>query len=112
MGRVSRAAASGFHERFSLRNALEPPGQSVERSAVHGCGGTREGQTGSRIRVSAGRGGIYVEYPTEGFVAAGCPVRYRTFWRAVDGGTWRTPPPDCAASLRVEKREIGARGHA
>jgi len=30
------------------------------------------------IRASARRGGIYIEYPTEGFVAAGCPVRFRT----------------------------------
>src|SRR6267378_3934548 len=58
--------------------ALEPAGQSVERRAVHGCRGTREGQTGSRIRASARRGGIYVEYPAEGFVAAGCLVRFRT----------------------------------
>jgi len=35
-------------------------------------------KTGSRIRASARRGGIYVEYPAEGFVAAGCPVRFRT----------------------------------
>src|ERR1700740_1960487 len=38
--------------------------------------------------------------------------RLRTRWKAPRRGTRRPAPPRCATSLRLEKREVGARFHA
>src|SRR5216684_1724254 len=53
LGGVSRAAADGSDFGFSLRDALEPAGQPLERRAVHRCAEAGEEKAGGAVCASA-----------------------------------------------------------
>src|SRR6266568_2748300 len=108
LGRISSAAADGGDFGFSLRDALEPAGQSVEGRTVYGCdeGGREEARV--EVCAGAGRRRLHGECPAGGFAAAGCAVHICARWRTVGGGARRTAAVDRTASLCVEKREVGA----
>ena len=50
---ISRTAADGDDFGFSLRDALEPAGQSLERCFVHGCHETGQGESRSAVCLGA-----------------------------------------------------------
>src|SRR5258708_38499100 len=99
LGRISSAAADGGDFGFSLRDALEPAGQSVEGRAVYGCdeGGREE----ARVELCAGAGGrrLHGECPAGGFAAAGRAVHILARWRTGGGGTRRDAAGESNTSL-------------
>src|SRR5882757_5409049 len=105
------AAADRSDVGFSLRDAMEPAGQSMEGRTVYGRTEAGEGEDGREVCAGAGRRGIHGECAAGGFDAAGCAVCVGARWRAADGGTWRAAAFDCAASVCVEEREVGAGIH-
>src|SRR5258708_39385414 len=74
VGGVSSAAAVGSDFGFSLRDALEPAGQPLERRAVYGCAEAGEEEAGSAVCASAGGRRLHRERAAGGFAAAGCAV--------------------------------------
>src|SRR6266853_3843441 len=111
VGGISGAAADGGNLRFSLCDAMEPTGQSLEGRAVHGGDEAGEEEARSRVCAGAGRRRLHGECTAGGFAAARCAVYVRTRWRAAAGGARRAVAADRAASLCVEEREVGAGVH-
>ncbi len=73
--RISGAAADGSDVGFSLRDALEPVGQSLEGCAVYGRDEAGEDEAGGAVCAGAGGRGLHGECATGGFAAAGCAIR-------------------------------------
>src|SRR5215475_303439 len=109
---VPGAATDGSDFGFSLRDALEPAGQSVEGCAVYGCAEAGTAEAGSEIYTGAGGRRLHGECTAGRSKAAECAVCIRTRRRSTNGGPWRAAATDCAAPLCVEEREMGARIHA
>src|SRR6266849_1240821 len=112
VGRISGAAADGSDFGFSLCDAVEPAGQSLERRAVYGCDEAGEEEAGGTVCAGAGGGRLHRKCAAGGFAALGCVVYVRTRWRATNSRTWRAAAPDRAASVCMEEREVGAWVHA
>src|SRR5437870_13854664 len=110
--RVRGAAADGGDFGFSLRDTLEPAGQSLERRAVYGRAETGESETGGTVCAGAGGRRLHGECAAGGFIEAECVVCVRARWRAADSRARRPAPADRAASVCVEECKVGARVHA
>src|SRR5438876_4327841 len=110
--RVRGAAADGGDFGFSLRDTLEPAGQSLERRAVHGRYEIGEAKGGGTVCAGAGGRRLHGKCAACRFAAAQRAVCVRARWRAADCGAWRAIEVDCAAFVCVEEREVGARIHA
>src|SRR2546426_8611038 len=108
VGGVSGAAADGSDVGFSLRDALEPAGQSLEGSAFYGGDEVGEAETRRCVCAGAGGGRLHGECAAGGFDAAGCAVYVRARRRAIGGGTRRAAAADRATTVRVEEREVGS----
>src|SRR5258708_429434 len=74
VGGVPGAVADRSDFGFSLRDALEPARQPLERRAVYGHAEAGEEEDGSAVRASAGGRRLHGECPAGGFAAAGCAV--------------------------------------
>src|SRR2546423_5542966 len=109
VGRVWGVAADGGNFGFSLRDAVEPAGQPLEGRTVHGRDEAGESEAGGAVRVGAGGRRLHGKCAAGGFVEAECVVCVRARWRTADRGAWRAIEADCAASVCVEEREVGAR---
>src|SRR6266487_1488281 len=67
--------ADGNDVRFSLRHALEPPGQSLERRAVHRRAETGQAKSGSAVRARPGGRGLHRQCAAGGLATAERAVR-------------------------------------
>src|SRR5437588_2402400 len=112
VGEISCVAADGGDFGFSLRDTLEPAGQSLERCAVHGRYEIGEAKGGGTVCAGAGGRRLHGKCAAGGFAEAECVVCVRARWRTADRGAWRAIEADCAASVCLEEREVGARVHA
>src|SRR3989442_9957638 len=112
VGGVSGASSDGSIVGFSLRDALEPAGQSLEGSAFYGGDEVGEAETRRCVCAGAGGGRLHGECAAGGFDAAGCAVYVRARRRAIGGGTRRAAAADSATPVRVEGREGGSRGYS
>src|SRR2546430_5767020 len=69
------------------------------------------GKARGAVRAGAGGRRLHGKCAAGGFIEAECVVCVRARWRAADRGAWRAIEADCAASVRVEEREMGTRIH-
>src|SRR5439155_24352185 len=107
--RISRAAACGSDFGFSLRDTLEPAGQSLERRTVYERAETGESETGGAVCAGAGGRRLHGKCAAGGFAEAECVVCVRARWRTADSRARRPAPADRAAFVCVEERVVVAR---
>src|SRR6266699_616507 len=75
VGRISCASADGSDVGFSLRDALEPARQSLERRAFYGRDEAGEEEAGGAVCAGAGGRRLHGKRAAGGFTAAGCVIR-------------------------------------